>query len=49
MFSDPLIARLADFVRGIGIDLRATALPEPTFRPGLAIRPHMLRWLRWLR
>ena len=38
MFSDPLIARLADFVRGIGIDVRAAALPEPTFLPGLAIR-----------
>jgi hypothetical protein len=46
MFSDPLIAGLADFVRGIGIDVRAAALPEPVFLPGLAIRPHMLRRLR---
>jgi hypothetical protein len=38
MFADPLTGRLAAFVRGIGIGLRAAALPEPTFLPGLEIR-----------
>jgi hypothetical protein len=37
MFGDPLIERLAAFVRGIGIDVRAATLPEKTFLPGLAI------------
>jgi hypothetical protein len=38
MFADPLTEKLADFVRGIGIDVRAASLPEQTFLPGLAIR-----------
>ena len=38
MFADPLIERLAAFVRGVGIDLRAAALPAKTFLPGLDIR-----------
>jgi hypothetical protein len=38
MFANPLTERLADFVRGIGIDVRPTQLPEPTFLPGLDIR-----------
>jgi len=38
MFSDPLTERLAAFVRGIGIEVRAAELPEPTFLPGLDIR-----------
>ena len=38
MFSNPLIERLADFVRGIGIDVRAGTLPDKTFLPGLDIR-----------
>jgi hypothetical protein len=38
MFADPLTERLADFVRGIGIDVRPAQLPEPTFLPGLDIR-----------
>jgi hypothetical protein len=38
MFADPLTERLAAFVRGIGIDVRATALPEKTFLQGLDIR-----------
>ncbi len=38
MFADPLIERLAGFVRAVGIDVRATELPEPTFLPGLDIR-----------
>ena len=36
-FADPLTARLAAFIRGIGIDVRATTLPEKTFLPGLDI------------
>jgi hypothetical protein len=36
-FADPLTERLASFVRGIGIDVRAAALPETTFLPGLEI------------
>src|ERR1700687_481711 len=36
-FADPLTERLAAFIRGIGIDVRATALPEKTFLPGLDI------------
>ena len=38
MFADPLTERLAAFVRGIGIDVRAAALPDKTFLPGLEIR-----------
>jgi hypothetical protein len=38
MFADPLTERLAVFVRGIGIDVRAAVLPQQTFLPGLAIR-----------
>jgi hypothetical protein len=38
MFADPLIEKLAAFVRGIGIDVRPASLPEPTFLPGLDIR-----------
>ncbi len=38
MFSDPLTERLAAFVRGIGIDVRAASLSEPTVLPGLNIR-----------
>jgi hypothetical protein len=38
MFTDPLTERLADFVRSIGIDVRATTLPGKTFLPGLEIR-----------
>jgi len=37
-FADPLTERLAAFVRGIGIDVRAAALPEKTVLPGLDIR-----------
>jgi hypothetical protein len=36
-FADPLAERLAAFVRGIGIDVRAATLPEKTFLPGLEI------------
>ena len=38
MFADPLVERLAAFIRGIGIDVRPAELPDPTFLPGLAIR-----------
>ena len=38
MFANPLTERLATFVRGIGIDVRAAELPERTFLPGLDIR-----------
>src|SRR5277367_4629082 len=38
MFADPLTERLAAFVRGVGIDVRAAALPDKTFLPGLDIR-----------
>jgi hypothetical protein len=37
-FANPLTERLARFVRGIGIDVRAGALAEKTFLPGLDIR-----------
>ena len=37
MFANPLTERLAGFVRGIGIDVRAAQLPEKTFLPGLDI------------
>jgi hypothetical protein len=38
MFSNPLTERMVAFVRGMGIDVRAVELPEPTFLPGLGIR-----------
>jgi hypothetical protein len=38
MFADPLTERLADFVRGIGIDVRAARLTEPTFLPGIDVK-----------
>ncbi len=38
MFADPLTERLATFVRGIGIKVRAATLPADTFLPGLDIR-----------
>jgi hypothetical protein len=37
-FADPLTERLVAFVRSIGIDVRAAALPEKTILPGLDIR-----------
>ena len=37
-FTDALTERLAGFVRGIGIDVRAADLPDGTFLPGLDIR-----------
>jgi hypothetical protein len=37
-FVDPLTERLVAFVRGIGIEVRAAALPEKTILPGLDIR-----------
>jgi hypothetical protein len=37
-FADPLTERLVAFVQGVGIEVRAAALPEPTFLPGLDIR-----------
>jgi hypothetical protein len=37
MFANPLTERLADFVRGIGIDVRPAQLPDPTILPGLDI------------
>ncbi len=38
MFTNPLTERLAQFVRGIGIDVRTGTLPEKTFLPGLDIQ-----------
>ena len=38
MFGNALTERLADFVREIGIDVRAAELPDGTFLPGLDIR-----------
>ncbi len=37
MFANPLTERLAQFVRSIGIDLRAATLPHRTFLPGIDI------------
>jgi hypothetical protein len=37
-FANPLTERLAEFVRGIGIDTHAGTLPDATFLPGLDIR-----------
>lgn len=38
MFANPLTNRLAEFVRGIGIDVVPAPLPEPTFLPGIDVR-----------
>jgi hypothetical protein len=38
MFADPLTERLVAFVRGIGIQVHAAALPGETLLPGLDIR-----------
>ena len=38
MFSDPLTGKLASFVRGVGIDVRAATLDTPTFFPGVDIQ-----------
>jgi hypothetical protein len=38
MFANPLTERLAQFVRGIGIDVRSGSLPDKTFLPGLDIQ-----------
>jgi hypothetical protein len=38
MFADPLTERLAAFVRGVGIEVNAAVLNEPTVFPGLDIR-----------
>src|SRR5882757_4897405 len=38
MFTNLLTERLAEFVRGLGIDVRAAALPQKTFLPGLDIQ-----------
>ena len=38
MFADPLVERLAGFVREIGLEVRAGTLVSPTFLPGLDIR-----------
>ena len=42
MFANPLTERLADFVRGIGIDVRPAQLPDTTFLPGIEIRDGMI-------
>lgn len=38
MLTNPLSDRLARFVEGVGIPVRAVSLPDPTFLPGLDIR-----------
>jgi hypothetical protein len=38
MFADPVVEKLAAFVRSVGIDVRAETLAEPTFLPGIDIR-----------
>src|SRR4051812_44651498 len=38
MFTNPVTEKLAAFVRGIGIDIRAAELDQPTFLPGIEIR-----------
>ncbi|MFT4251886.1 MAG: hypothetical protein QM608_05340 [Caulobacter sp.] len=38
MFADPLTQRLVDFVAGLGIEVKAQALPDDTVLPGLDIR-----------
>src|SRR3954466_13799262 len=42
MFANPLTERLADFVRGVGIDVRPAQLPDTTFLPGIEIRDGMI-------
>lgn len=42
MFANPLTERLAQFVRDIGIDVRANELPDKTFLPGLEVRDGVL-------
>ena len=37
MFADPLTERLAEFVRGVGLDVRPAVLAPDTFLPGLQI------------
>lgn len=37
-FEDPLIRKLVAFVEGVGIEVVALDMPEPTFLPGLDIR-----------
>ncbi len=36
-FSDPVISRIVEFLRGIGLAVQARDLPEPTFLPGILI------------
>jgi hypothetical protein len=38
MFTNPLTQKIAIFVRGIGIDVRAAVLDGPTFFPGVDIQ-----------
>src|SRR5262245_13667049 len=38
MFSDPLVRTMADFVRGVGIDVIAASSVGPTQFPGLDIQ-----------
>ena len=38
MFADPLTEKIAAFVRGVGIEVRAETLDGETFLPGLDIR-----------
>ena len=38
MFANPVTERMAAFVRGIGIEVRAEQLADATFLPGLDIR-----------
>lgn len=38
LFTDPLTRMLADFTRGIGIEVRAATLDGPTFFPGVDIQ-----------
>lgn len=37
-FADPLTARISDFLQEIGVGVRACALPEPCFLPGIHIQ-----------
>ena len=46
MFADPVTERMAAFVRGIGIDVRAEPLPDGTFLPGLDIRQAPAWWMK---
>jgi hypothetical protein len=38
MFANPLTERLAAFIRGTGIDVRAAELRKPTFLPGIDVK-----------